>query len=230
MISLQVRFHAVELEGGGEVKLLATGVWRQHSLVKEPRPVPRPRISPEKINVFEQVTAMCSDLVAHLKNIPHNNLTSESHCVDSYHEEAIEEQSFSFHETEEVESSQGNTEDICPIESDEIAQDVYQVALAELAESMAREILDGLLREVMLGDENKREGTILEGGCSIKELPEMTDDVSVSHENQQPFEKIEVEGELDEVLSSKFALIQLRRGGKALLRKRRLYVEGSLPG
>ena len=230
MISLQVRFHAVELEGGGDVKLLATGVWRPHSLVKEPRPVPRPRISPEKINVFKQVTSMCSDLVAHLKNIPHNNLTNESHCVDSCHEEAVEEQSFSFHETEEVESSQGNTEDICPIESDEIAQDVYQVALAELAESMAREILDSLLREVMLGNENKREGTILEGDCPIEELPEMTDDVPVSHENQQPFEKIEVEGELDEVLSSKFALIQLRRGGKALLRKRRLYVEGSLPG
>ena len=123
---------------------------------------------------------------------------------------------------------EGNIEDICPIESDEIAQDVYQVALAELAESMAREILDSLLREVMLGDENKREGTILEGDCPIEELPEMTDDVSVSHENQQPFEKIE--GELDEVLSSKFALIQLRRGGKALLRKRRLYVEGSLSG
>ena len=97
-------------------------------------------------------------------------------------------------------------------------------------ESMAREILDSILREVMLGDENKREGTILEGDCPIEELPEMTDDVSVSHENKQPFEKIEVEGELDEVLSSKFALIQLRRGGKALLRKRRLYVEGSLPG
>ena len=230
MISLQVRFHAVELEGGGEVKLLATGVWRPHSLVKEPRPVPRPRISPEKINVFKQVTSMCSDLVAHLKNIPHNNLTNESHCVDSCHEEAIEEQSFSFHETEEVESSQGNTEDICPLESDGRDQDVYQVALAELAESMAREILDSLLREVMLGNESKREGTILEGDCPIEELPEMTDDVSVSHENQQPFEKIEVEGELDEVLSSKFALIQLRRGGKALLRKRRLYVEGSLPG
>merc|ERR1719320_608879 len=58
----------------------------------------------------------------------------------------------------------------------------------------------------------------------------MTDDVSVSHENKQPFERIEVEGELDEVLSSEFSLIQLRRGGKALLRKRRLYVEGSLPG
>ena len=228
MISLQVQFHAVELEGGGEVKLLATGVWRPHSLVKEPRPVPLPRISPEKIKVFKQVTSMCSDLVAHLKNIPHNNLTNESHCVDSCHEEAIEEeQSFSFHETEEVESSQGNTEDICPIESDEIAQDVYQVALAELAESMAREILDSLLREVMLGNESKREGTILEGDCPLEELP---DDVSVSHENLQPFEKIEVEGELDEVLSSKFALIQLRRGGKALLRKRRLYVEGSLPG
>ena len=129
-----------------------------------------------------------------------------------------------------MESSQGYTEDIGPIESDEIAQDVYQVVLAELAESMAREILDSILREVMLGDENKREGTILEGDCPIEELPEMTDDVSVSHENKQPFEKIEVEGELDEVLSSKFALIQLRRGGKALLRKRRLYVEGSLPG
>ena len=173
---------------------------------------------------------MCSDLVAHLKNIPLNSLTNESHCVDSCHEKAIEEQSFSFHETEEVESSQGYTEDIGPIESDEIAQDVYQVVLAQLAESMAREILDSILREVMLGDENKREGTILEGDCPIEELPEMTDDVSVSHENQQPFEKIEVEGELDEVLSSKFALIQLRRGGKALLRKRRLYVEGSLPG
>ena len=124
MISLQVRFHAVELEGGGEVKLLATGVWRPHSLVKEPRPVPRPRISPEKIDVFKQVTSMCSDLVAHLKNIPHNNLTNESHCVDICHEEAIEEQSFSFHETEEVESSQGNTEDICPLESNQIDQDV----------------------------------------------------------------------------------------------------------
>ena len=272
----------MELEGGCEVKLLATGVWRPHSLVKEPRPVPRPRISPEKIKVFNQVTSMCSDLVAHLKNIPLNSLTNESHCVDSCHEKAIEEQSFSFHETEEVESSQGYTEDIGPIESDEIAQDVYQVVLAELAESMAREILDSILREVMLGDDNKREGTILEGDCPIEsdeidqdvyqdalaepaksmareildsllkevtlgneskregailegdcskeELPEMTDDVSVSHENQQPFEKIEVEGELDEVLSSKFALIQLRRGGKALLRKRRLYIEGSLPG
>ena len=167
---------------------------------------------------------MCSDLVAHLKNITHNNLTNESHCVDICHEEAIEEQSFSFHETEEVESSQGNTEDICPLESDQIDQDVYQVALAE---SMAREILDSLLREVMLGNESKREGTILEGDCPLEELP---DDVSVSHENLQPFEKIEVEGELDEVLSSKFALIQLRRGGKALLRKRRLYVEGILPG
>ena len=220
----------MELEGGGEVKLLATGVWRPHSLVKEPRPVPLPRISPEKINVFKQVTSMCSDLVAHLKNITHNNLTNESHCVDSCHEEAIEEQSFSFHETEKVESSQGYTEDICPKESDEIDQDVYQDALAEPAESMAREILDSLLKEVTLGNESKREGAILEGDCSIEELPEMTDDVSVSHENQQPFEKIEVEGELDEVLSSKFALIQLRRGGKALLRKRRLYVEGSLPG
>lgn len=220
----------MELEGGGEVKLLATGVWRPHSLVKEPRPVPRPRISPEKIKVFNQVTSMCSDLVAHLKNIPLNSLTNESHCVDSCHEKAIEEQSFSFHETEEVESSQGYTEDIGPIESDEIAQDIYQVVLAKLVESMAREILDSILREVMLGDENKREGTILKGDCPIEELPEMTDDVSVSHENKQPFEKIEVEGELDEVLSSKFALIQLRRGGKALLRKRRLYVEGSLPG
>ena len=220
----------MELEGGGEVKLLATGVWRPHSLVKEPRPVPLPRISPEKINVFKQVTSMCSDLVAHLKNIPRNNLTNESHCVDICHEEAIEEQSFSFHETEEEESSQGNTEDICPIESDEKDQDVYQVAPAELAEGMAREILDSLLREVMFGNESKRIGTILKGDCRKKELPKMTEDVSVSYENQQPFEKNEVEGELDEVLSSKFALIQLRRGGKALLSKRRLYVEGSLPG
>merc|ERR1719237_395707 len=65
-----VYFHAVELEGGGRVRWLATGVWRPASLDKSPQPVDRQKISAEKMNVFKKVTFMCSDLVANLVNCP----------------------------------------------------------------------------------------------------------------------------------------------------------------
>ena len=52
---MQVYFHAVEVEGGGGVRWLATGVWRPASLEKDPQPVDRQRISPEKMDVFKKV-------------------------------------------------------------------------------------------------------------------------------------------------------------------------------
>ena len=48
---MQVYLHAVEVEGGGGVRYLATGVWRPQSLEKDPLPVDRQRISPEKMEV-----------------------------------------------------------------------------------------------------------------------------------------------------------------------------------
>ena len=48
---VQVYFHGVEVEGGGGVRYLATGVWRPQSLEKDPLPVDRQRISPEKMEV-----------------------------------------------------------------------------------------------------------------------------------------------------------------------------------
>ena len=48
---VQVYFHGVEVEGGGGVGYLATGVWRPKSLEKDPLPVDRQRISPEKMEV-----------------------------------------------------------------------------------------------------------------------------------------------------------------------------------
>ena len=47
--------NGVEVEGGGGVKWLATGVWRPASLEKDPMPVDRQRISPEKMDVFKKV-------------------------------------------------------------------------------------------------------------------------------------------------------------------------------
>ena len=52
---VQVHFHAVELEGGGRVRWLATGVWRPASLAKDPQPVDRQKISAEKMDVFKKV-------------------------------------------------------------------------------------------------------------------------------------------------------------------------------
>ena len=52
---MQVYFHAVEVEGGGGVRWLATGVWRPASLENDPQPVDRQRISPEKMDVFKKV-------------------------------------------------------------------------------------------------------------------------------------------------------------------------------
>ena len=52
---VQVNFHAVELEGGGRVRWLATGVWRPESLDKEPQLVERQKISREKMDVFMKV-------------------------------------------------------------------------------------------------------------------------------------------------------------------------------
>ena len=55
---VQVYFHAVEVEEGGRVRWLATGVWRPASLDKHPQPVDRQKISAEKMDVFKKVVKL----------------------------------------------------------------------------------------------------------------------------------------------------------------------------
>ena len=64
-----------------------------------------------------------------------------------------------------------------------------------------------------------------------EELLETRTDKAKTQENQLLLEEdIEHEGVFEQVLGAKFGLVMLQGGKKALLRKKRLWVAGSLPG
>ena len=81
---------------------------------------------------------------------------------------------------------------------------------------------------VAVGDARKGEEDSL---AMFEELLETRTDKAKTQENQLLLEEdIEHEGVFEQVLGAKFGLVMLQGGKKALLRKKRLWVAGSLPG
>jgi len=61
-VNMEVYFHACEISPGCAVPWLATGVWRPE-ITSQPRPVPRNRITKEKVKVFKTVGESCKVLI-----------------------------------------------------------------------------------------------------------------------------------------------------------------------
>ena len=61
-VNMEVYFNACEISPGCAVPWLATGVWRPE-IASQPRPVPRNRITKEKVKVFKTVGESCKVLI-----------------------------------------------------------------------------------------------------------------------------------------------------------------------
>merc|ERR1719341_871262 len=83
-----------------------------------------------------------------------------------------------------------------------------------------------------VGDIGKEAETLaeVESVTMTEELLESKVAIVWAPEDVQLAEDIEHEGVLEQVLGAKFGLVLLQGGEQALLRKKRLWVAGSLPG
>ena len=144
---------------------------------------------------------MCSDLVAHL-----GNCSVEVQKQDCGEDSSNPVEELSVDSRDEIEKENSNN-------------------------VVAQAICSDILTEVMVavGDIRKEAETIAEVK-SEEELLETTVAIVLAPEDVQLAEDIEHEGVLEQVLGSKFGLVLLQGGEKALLRKKRLWVAGSLPG
>ena len=212
------------MEGGGGVKWLATGVWRPASLEKEPKPVDRQKISPEKMDVFKKVTFMCSELVAHLGSVTDSypvqmtpvrgedwsslHASSEGQSEDSRNE-IEKEQAIKAVSLAACSVEIGNGQDICPTSSS--LKGPEKTTPEQIAEEILMEVI------VAMGERRKEGENLVEAGSF--------------NVGRGVVEDIEQEAVLDQVLSSKFGLVLLQGGETALLKKKRLWVAGgNLPG
>ena len=150
---------------------------------------------------------MCSDLVAHLGKYPvEEKQVQKQDCdKDSYYPD--EEQSVDYSEELEKRNS---------------------------IKVVAQAICSDILMEVLMagGDIGKEAETIaeVESVTMTEELLESKVAIVWAPEDVKLAEDIEHEGVLEQVLGSKFGLVLLQGGEQALLRKKRLWVAGSLPG
>ena len=150
---------------------------------------------------------MCSDLVAHLGKYPvEEKQVQKQDCdKDSYYPD--EEQSVDYSEELEKRNS-----------------------IKVVAQAICSDILMEVLMAV--GDIGKEAETIaeVESVTMTEELLESKVAIVWAPEDVKLAEDIEHEGVLEQVLGSKFGLVLLQGGEQALLRKKRLWVAGSLPG
>ena len=150
---------------------------------------------------------MCSDLVAHLGKYP------------------VEENHVQKQDCDKDSSYPGEEQRIDSSDELEKRNSIKVVAQA---------ICSDILMEVMMavGDIGKEAEDIaeVESVTKLEKLLERRAAVDAATENLQFSEDTEHEGVLEQVLGSKFGLVLLQGGEQALLRKKRLWVAGSLPG
>ena len=154
---------------------------------------------------------MCSDLVAHLGNCSVEENQVEKQDSGKEHSYPVEEQGGdSSQEMEKEKSIKVVAQAACSVEMKDNCQETCQpkVDVKEQEPTIPREIVEELLQEIL----------------------ETRADISKAIENLLLFEDIEHEGVLERVVGAKFGWVMLQGGEKALLRKKRLWVEGSLPG
>ena len=154
---------------------------------------------------------MCSDLVVHLGkcSVEENQVQKQ----DSGKEDScpVEGQSVdSSNEMEKFKSIKVAAQTVCSVKMKNDCQETCEpgVDLEVQEPTIPKEIVEELLQE------------ILETRAGIPKAPK----------NLLLLEDIEHEGVLEQVVGAKFGLVALQGGEKALLRKKRLWVEGKLPG
>lgn len=118
----------------------------------------------------------------------------------------------------------------CPVEENQVQKQDHQLESVDSINEMEKEksikVVTDIVADILavaVGDMRKEEENL----PMSEEFLETRTDIAKARLLE---EDIQHEGVLDQVLGAKFGLVMLQGGEKALLRKKRLWVAGSLPG
>ena len=118
----------------------------------------------------------------------------------------------------------------CPVEENQVQKQDHQLESVDSINEMEKEksikVVTDIVADILavaVGDMRKEEENL----PMSEEFLETRTDIAKARLLE---EDIQHEGVLDQVLGAKFGLVMLQGGEKALLRNKRLWVAGSLPG